>query len=309
VVERIEFRAMGSHMMAALDVDGPRARLALAEIPSWFEDWEQHLSRFRPDSELNRLNRRSGNWISVSPVMWELLNVSGTVERMSAGLVTPALQGSLEAFGYDRSFEMVATLDAEFSLQAIQPRQLSRLEIEMDGSQRRVRMPAGTRLDFGGIAKGWAADRAVERLDAVGAGLVDAGGDVATVPPGDPGTAWPVGITDPHDPQELIGLLALQGEAVATSGRDVHHWRQGGKNRHHIIDPRTGEPAENHVLTATAIAPTALEAEVAAKCALILGEAEGLAWLDARPEYAGLMVLDDGSTILSKTMGSYLWSE
>jgi thiamine biosynthesis lipoprotein len=308
-VERIEFRAMGSSMMAALDTDGARARLALAEVPVWFEDWEQHLSRFRPDSELNSVNDQAGSWTSVSPVMWELLNVSRSIERMSGGLVTPALQGALEAFGYDRSFELVATLDSELSLQAVRPSQLGRLEIELDSSKRRVRMPAGTRLDFGGIAKGWAADRAVERLRAFGAGLVDAGGDVATVPPSDAGSAWPVGITDPHSPPEMIGLLALQGEAVATSGRDFRHWKQGGIQRHHIIDPRTGMPVENHVLTATAVAPTAPEAEMAAKCALILGEIEGLAWLEARPEFAGLMVLDDGSRVLSRTMGSYFWGE
>jgi thiamine biosynthesis lipoprotein len=306
-MEQIEFRAMGSGMLAVLEAEGPQARHALSQVPVWFEEWEQHLSRFRTDSELNELNRQAGGWVQVSSLMWELLATAQQIEKMSAGFVTPALQGALETFGYDRSFEMVATFDAGLNLTAVRPHELKRLEIEFDLEQRRVRLPPGMVLDFGGIAKGWAADRALERLSDFGAGLVDAGGDIATSPPSEWGVAWPVGVTDPHAPDETIELLALQGEAVATSGRDVHRWKQGATWRHHIIDPRSGEPAANHVLTATAVAPTAVEAEMAAKCMLILGEVEGREWIDAQAEYAGLMVMEDGSRIISPQMASYIW--
>jgi thiamine biosynthesis lipoprotein len=307
-MEKIEFRAMGSSMLAALEGEGTELQGALARVPRWFEQWEWHLSRFRPGSELNEFNRQAGSWVEVSPVMWQVLQAARRVEEASRGLVTPALQGVLEAYGYDRSFELVVTLDAGWNLRALQPQPLPRLQLELDPGRRQARLPAGTQLDFGGIAKGWAADEALKLLIEHGAALVDAGGDVATSPPKESGVAWPVGVTDPHSPADALEVLALQGEAVATSGRDVRHWQQGPATRHHIIDPRTGEPAANHVLAATAVAPTALEAEMAAKCILILGETEGMAWLDARPEYAGLIVLDDGSRIQSRTMESYLWS-
>jgi thiamine biosynthesis lipoprotein len=308
-MEKLEFRAMGSGMLAALEADGEQAREALSMVPDWFEVWEQHLSRFRPDSELSALNRGAGRWLEVSPVMWDVLMAADRIERRSAGLVTPALQGVLEAYGYDRSFEMVAILDAGFNMKALPPHELGRMQMELDIGQHRVRFPEGTQLDFGGIAKGWAADQAVQRLKPYGSALVDAGGDVATSAPSGEEAAWPVGIMDPLAPEGMIGLLALQGEAAATSGRDVHHWMQGGHERHHIIDPRSGEPAANHVLAVTVIAPSAVEAEMAAKCVLILGEVEGKIWLEARPEYAGLIVLEDGSHLASRTLGSYLWSE
>ena len=308
-MEKLEFRAMGSGMMAALEIDGDEAQAALSMVPTWFEEWEQHLSRFRPDSELNALNRQSGDWAEVSPVMWEVLMAAQCVEQMSAGLVTPALQGALAAYGYDRSFEMIATLDASLNVKAIRPRELGRMQMESDIGTHRVRLPEGMLLDFGGIAKGWAADQALRRLKPFGAALVDAGGDIATACPSDVQAAWPVGITNPSSPEGMIGLLALQGEAVATSGRDVHHWKQGSYERHHIIDPRSGEPAANNILAVTAIAPTAVEAEMVAKCALILGEVEGRFWIDARPQYSGLIVLDDGSRIASRTLENYYWSE
>ena len=307
-MEKIEFRAMGSGMMAALDADGPRAQEALSRVPDWFETWEQHLSRFRPDSELNDINSRSGEWVHVSPVLWDVLLAAQRAEHISDGLVTPALQDALIALGYDREFDLVATLGADLQVAELEIAPLPRMGLQLDRKKRRIWLPEGRRLDLGGIAKGWAADRALRRLDPYGAGLVDAGGDVAARQPVKEFPAWPVGITDPFEPEGTLALLALGNQAVATSGRDFHHWEQGGEARHHILDPRTGLPAASRVLSATVIAPTAVEAEVGAKCALILGELEGLAWINDHPTMAGLQVLDDGTLLQSEAFEDYLWS-
>lgn len=307
-MEEIEFRAMGSRIFVALEQGGSQAQEALSQVPGWFERWEEHFSRFRSESELSVLNERAGNWVRVSPLMWDLLLASRSAQDLSGGLVTPALQGVLAGFGYDRSFELVATVGQDLSVTEVHASALPGMQIEFDEQNRRVLLPEGTQLDFGGLAKGWAADRTLQLLNSSGAALVDAGGDIATGEPADPLAAWPVGVTDPIVPQETLALLALRGEAVATSGRDVHRWQDHGIVRHHIIDPRTALPTANRVLTATVIAPSAFEAEVGAKCALILGEVEGLAWLDARPEYAGILALDDGSFVQSREFDRYLWS-
>jgi thiamine biosynthesis lipoprotein len=306
-MQRIEFRAMGSGMLAVLESEDNRARRALNEVPRWFESWESHLSRFRPESELNQLNSASGQWVSVSPVLWDVLSAARLLERLSDGLVTPALQGALEGYGYDRSFELVETMSSHPRWGRDPGGRLGRLDMEIDPIRRRVRFGAGTILDLGGVAKGWAADRALARLSKFGPGLVDAAGDIAVSSPNAPNGTWPIGVTDPRAPETTIELLMLRSRAVATSGRDVHRWRQGGAWRHHIIDPRTGEPARSEVLTATAIAPTAVEAEMAAKCALILGAREGTAWLDARPDYYGLLALEDGQAVYSQGMESFCW--
>ncbi|MGD8552269.1 MAG: FAD:protein FMN transferase [Anaerolineales bacterium] len=306
---KIEFRSMGSNMRVVLEEDTPQARQALSLVPVWFEGWEACLSRFRPDSELNELNRHAGQWEEVSPVMWELLVAGLRAEHQSGGLVTPALQGVLAGYGYDRSFELIATLDTAMHMTDLCASPLPGMSIQMDAQGSRVLLPEGTLLDFGGIAKGWAADRTLELLEPFGAALVDAGGDIATSKTADERAAWPVGVTDPFAPDETLVLLELRGEAVATSGRDVHIWMENGASRHHIIDPRSGEPAVSRVLTATVIAPTAVKAEVGAKCALILGEVEGKAWLDARPELAGMLVLEDGAVVYSETFKNYLWSD
>ena len=178
--------------------------------------------------------------------------------------------------------------------------------IVMDRRTHAVTLPAGVRLDLGGVAKGWAADRAARLLAAAGPALVDAGGDVAISGPMADGSPWPIAITNPFAPEDSLGLLLLDRGAVATSGRDYRRWRRGGVEQHHIIDPRTGRPAQTDVLAATVVAPDGPSAEVAAKCALILGSDAGLAWLHARPTLAGLLVLDDGRVLYSRRINTYL---
>jgi thiamine biosynthesis lipoprotein len=105
-----------------------------------------------------------------------------------------------------------------------------------------------------------------------------------------------------------LELLRITTGGVATSGRDFRRWRQGGQWRHHIIDPRTGSPANTNVLAATVIAPSACMAEIGAKVALLLGSGEGLEWLEARASLAGLLVLEDGSVVRSLRLRNYVWS-
>src|SRR3954467_6866599 len=104
-MQRIEFRAMGSHMLAAIDADTPEAHAAVREVPAMFEEWEQHLSRFRGSSELNALNRANGRPLHVGTVLWDVLRLSLEAAEQSGDLVTPALLDVLEASGYDRSFD------------------------------------------------------------------------------------------------------------------------------------------------------------------------------------------------------------
>jgi thiamine biosynthesis lipoprotein len=138
---------------------------------------------------------------------------------------------------------------------------------------------------------------------------MDAGGDVAVSGPMADGSPWPIGVANPLVADETLGVLLLRGGAVATSGRDYRRWRRGDSEQHHIIDPRTGQPAQTDVLAATVVGPNGVAAEVGAKVVLILGSAAGLAWLEARPDLAGLLVLADGQVIHSSRMAAYWYDE
>jgi thiamine biosynthesis lipoprotein len=223
-------------------------------------------------------------------------------------LVIPTLLPALEAAGYDQTFEQVSAGPG----QPLPPGSLPAAAGDWRGIRalpggRSILLPEGNRLDLGGFAKGWAADQAVRRLRARGPALVDAGGDIAVSGPRANGQPWPIAVGDPLHPGGQIAVLRVARGGVATSGRDYRRWRAGGEWRHHIIDSRTGRSAQTDVLSATVAARSALEAETGAKAALILGSVGGLAWLERRSNFAGLLVLDTGELLLSRRMADLLW--
>ena len=298
-----EFRAMGCRIFAA--VDSPSSPELFKELPGWFDEWEDHLSRFRPDSELNRINRANGVPIKVSPIFADVLEYAIEAETLSDGLVTPVLLDALISVGYDRSFNMIP--HNSFGAQSAQVDFILRLsEIDWDPSTSTLWLPPDLHLDFGGVAKGWAAEQASRRLMHLGPTLVDGQGDIAVRGPRADGSPWQIGIADPFDEEKDLAILNITKGGVATSGRDRRNWLRDGVPAHHIIDPRTGLPAETDVLTATVIAPTVMQAEAVAKTLLILGSENAIFWLNAHPEFDALLVLDDGQAVTSSNFEHYL---
>lgn len=290
---------MGCQILAAVDTaSGHPARL-LELVPDWFERWEAALSRFRPDSELNQINRQPGVQTPVSKTLWGVLQAARTAESQSEGLVTPIVLDAMIAAGYTTSFDRLEQAEAPPSSTKAVPPTFSLQDVAFEPKKYSLRLPVGMRLDLGGVAKGWAAQQAMRRLEKDGPALVDAGGDIAVSGPKAGGQPWLVGIDDPRHEGESLGTLRLGRCGVATSGRDRRRWQQNGRWKHHIIDPRTGEPALTDVLTATVIAPNVMEAETAAKVVFILGSRDGLDWLEHRAGFSGLVVSEDGAVFTS----------
>ena len=262
-----------------------RAGEAVEAAFDLFDQWEATLSRFRPDSELWYLNGHSGGpAVRVSRLLFAVTARALEAARATGGLYDPTVLRALEAAGYDRSFELVSIAGEGGA-----PRALLRgwRQVEADPRARTIRLPAGVGLDFGGIAKGMAADAAIGLLRAMGlaSALVDAGGDVRVhaSPPG--GQSWPVAVPTPDG----VHLVRLTHGAVATSGIGRRRWLRRGRLMHHLIDPRTGRPAATGLWSVSVAAPTAAAAEVAAKAAFLLGPERGRRWLERRA-LAGLFV-------------------
>ena len=312
-MQRHEFRAMGSRVLAILDSDEPQP--ILHQVPDWFEEWERALSRFRIDSEVSRLNANRGLPRAVSQTFWEVLALAREAEALSLGLVNPLILEDLVVAGYDRPFEQMQSAHAFASAPAftglMQPvAELDPLppvdKIMLDAASRTVALPPGTGLDFGGVAKGWAAHQTVQRLDPTGPALVSAGGDVAVSRPRRNGEPWRIGVEDPFGAEGYIEMLYIETGGVATSGKDHRHWRRGGLFQHHIIDPRTRQPAVTDILAATVVASTVMRAEALAKAVLISGSRLGLELLEDHADAEGMLVLDDGSMQYSPNFEQYL---
>ena len=304
---RIDFKAMGCQMIAMLDSPSPEASEFLLQVPDWFEGWEQTLSRFRKDSELNSLNRQAGWHVVVSQTIWDVFQAALAAEVESDGLVKATVLKALISAGYDRSFEQLPTDKPLIngSTWNVIP---SLAEITLDESARSLCLPLDVQLDFGGVAKGWAADQAAKRLSQYGPALVSAGGDIAISDDLPNGELWQAQIEDPFAYDEAIANLGLPACGLATSGTDYRRWKLGGRWSHHIIDTRTGQSAQTDILSASVIAPNVLQAEMAAKTALILGSKAGMDWIEARPGFSAMFVLETSQEVLLSThMHEYFW--
>jgi FAD:protein FMN transferase len=304
MIRTLPFRAMGCQMQAALDSDSLQVDRRLSSVPAWFESWEQDLSRFRPDSELNELNRHAGEPREVSLTLWRVFQAAQQAEVRSQGLVTPRILDALVQAGYDRSFTDLAP---ENEIHQTFHRPVPTDPILFDSATRTICLPPGIGLDFGGVAKGWAAQQAVQKLRAYGPALVDAGGDIAVSGLQRNGSPWAIGVADPFQPEADLATVMLSGGGVATSGIDYRRWQRGGVWQHHIIDPRTGLPAQTDLASVTMIAPSVMEAEIGAKVVLILGSQDGLTWLTGQPGLEGMLILQDRQRITTAGFERYLW--
>lgn len=279
---RSRFRAMGTGVELLLDAGEASSALAAAEAE--FHRLERILTRFRPDSDLMRLN--AGEAPGTDPDLVRVVELALAAHEATGGRFDPTLHDALVASGYDRSFELLpAESDAPV---ASVPRAGGTTGVRVLGGE--VRLEPGVRLDLGGIGKGYACERAAEILATAGPCLVNAGGDIATR-----GGSWTVGIETSAEP---LTLELGGGEALATSGRDLRRWRRGGRELHHLLDPRTCEPSDSDLLRVTVVAHDAVDAEVAAKTLFLAGACAAAAEADELGLPA-VLVTAEGETILA----------
>jgi thiamine biosynthesis lipoprotein len=296
VLAETRFRAMGSSAHVLVDDTDPAL---LAHARQRLEQLEDRWSRFRPDSELCRLNAAAGRPVQVSADTAHIVRRSVEAWQVTGGLFDPTVLPAVEAAGYDRSFEHVRSgadphTPTKDSGAHARPPGCEGIEVEAG----HVRLPAGVRLDLGGIGKGYAADVVAHELRQLGAPgvCVNLGGDVRVSGPSSGGRAWTIGVDDPLTPMLDATAVRLEEGAVATSSRLRRRWWRDRRELHHLIDPRTGEPSRSRLVAVTVLAAQAHWAEIFAKAVLIAGEDAG-AELLGRHGLSGLLTTCTGDVV------------
>jgi thiamine biosynthesis lipoprotein len=257
-------------------------------------------SRFRPESELRRACAAGGRPVPASPLFAEALSVALAAARLTGGDVDPTCGQALANLGYDRDFDS-ARRDTGILTRPPVPGGRWR-GIVLDAGRGEVTVPDGVLIDLGATAKALAADRAAAKIAAVtGCGvLVNLGGDIS-VAGRPPAEGWLVGIADDASfdtttaSVEARQLVTIRDGGLATSSVLGRAWRRGGAWLHHIIDPRTGEPARSCWRTATVAAATCVDANVAGTAAILRGE-RAAEWL-RQLRLPARLVRHDGSVV------------
>jgi thiamine biosynthesis lipoprotein len=294
------FRAMGT-TAEVIVLGGPRELAARARTA--LDDLEARWSRFRPTSELCRLNDANGKRVVVSEATFDAISRAVEAWRATNGRYDPTVLRALEAAGYDRDFAAVdrngdARTDAGIPTAGCG-------EIELEPIVRAVRLPPGVTLDLGGIGKGLAADLVTRALLDEGADgvLVNIGGDARMEGESPRDEGWIVEFENPLAFGSL-GVARLARGAVCTSTRVKRKWVRGGVPQHHLIDPSTGAPSWSGLASVTVLSSEAWWAEVLAKAAFVAGPRTGRALL-ASHGVTGLLVLDDGRIEELEGLGAF----
>jgi thiamine biosynthesis lipoprotein len=294
---------MNAELERTFEVFGSQARLLV--IPGTQDAWSvarlerrllnmhRRLTRFHVESELSRLNADPRAAVPVSHELEQAVAAALWAARASGGLCDPTLLPELMAAGYTRSLsgrepaslaQALRRAPVRRSARAAHPARWRQISV----ASGTITRPPGLRLDLGGSAKGFAADMCAAVMARQRAYAVDLGGDLRIG--GTDGVARTVEVEHPLT-SDRVHRFAIAEGAVATSGVARRVWESRGAFGHHLIDPATGRPAWTGVVQATALAPTALEAETLAKLALLSGAARGMEVLS---HHGGVLVLDDG---------------
>jgi len=287
---RLSFRCFGS-TCAVVVAGGDAAGAARAARASLLE-WHERFTRFDPGSELSALNADPRPAVEVSPLMARFAAAVVYAADRTGGLVDATLLPELEDAGYRRDLRAPLPLALALRLaprrRPAGPRRDARWrKLSVDGTI--VRRPPGVTVDSGGLAKGLFADVLADRLAGHDAFAIDCAGDVRIG--GAAGAPRRVVVESPFE-RPTLHTFELTAGAAATTGIGRRSWLDArGAPAHHLLDPATGRPAFTGIVQVTALAPTALEAEIRAKAAALSGPDRAAEWL---PD-GGVVVRDDGS--------------
>ena len=264
---------------------------------------EQQMSVFRPDSEISRVNFLAAEQpVEVEPRLFEVLELALTLHRETDGAYDITSGPLWEVWGFARRVGAVPTPEqiAEARLR------VGSQFVELDHQRGTVRFTrSGVKLNLGSIGKGYTVDRLAERLT-VG-GITDFllhGGNSSVLARGSAGQVpnlpsaasyrlaargWTIGVRDPLHPDRRLGEIRLENRAVGTSGTQFQFFRHKGRRYGHILDPRTGWPAEG-VLSATVLAPTAALADGLSTAFYVMGPEAALTYCHSRPDIAAVLI-------------------
>lgn len=315
-----EFRAMTTDIMLAAEGNPKAVEAGFEAISLWIKACEQRFTRFTDTSELAALNRSAGRWFQASQDMYDLLTQAYQLVDQTSGLFDPSVLPDLEKAGYDRTIDEVKNRPEYQSKPINQNKSFSRstkisfTSARLEPKDQSVRLQPGMRIDLGGVAKGWIAEKAAYKLAAYASGCaVSIGGDMFLL--GTPegnwtpknnnlsssfgefefSSPWQVSLEDPQDPAQILAVLNVQSpRAVATSSVVKRSWLKENRIHNHIIDPRTGESSASDWLCVTAIAPHGAQAEAFAKSLLIAGSKGASQIAVGCPHLAYIAVDKDG---------------
>jgi len=258
----------------------------------------EDLTSFHKQSQLTRVNEAAGvEPVKVDQQLLALVEKSLEIAARTHGAFDPTIGPLSNLWRFSAGEPHLPDRAAIASALEI----VGWEKVRIDRAKGTVFLPErGMALDLGGIAKGYALDRAAAAIREAGirSALVNAGGDIVALGEKEPGKPWRIGIQDPRSPSSIIAVAPVKDGAILTSGDYERFFTEDGKRYHHILDPKTGYPAEG-LESVTILTPDARAADGMSLAVFVLGLKEGLRLIESTPGVYGLLVDSQGEIHLS----------
>jgi thiamine biosynthesis lipoprotein ApbE len=283
--------------ISCFSVDRDKAAAAIEDAFKEIERVEKAFSKFDENSEVSRLNRLAGyEGVNVSEEVFSLTERSLNYSVLSGGAFDITIAPLMEIWGFTFREGSIPDKGAIESVLKI----VGYKKIALDPENSSIRfLNKDVKVDFGGIAKGYAVDRAKDMLVSHGIknSLVNLGGNIFASgnPPGR--TAWKIGVEDPRNKEKLLHSFELSGKAISTSGNYERFFEINGKRYSHIMNPLTGEPCRG-IISVTVIAVSAEEADALSTAIFVMGEEKGMEFAGSVRDINVLILKEDGGLIL-----------
>ena len=275
--------------------------ISLDEAEAELSRLEAMFSVTNKDGDVGRLNAADGKSTDISKETQELLTRSLELNKQTNGTFDITLYPILKKWGFTTGKYSVPS-DSELK-ELLALTGSGKLTV----SQGRAALEKGSMIDLGGIAKGYAGDRICKNMKERGVtnGLVLIGGAVWAIGTKPDGSYWKVGIADPNDPSQYVGVLSVSDAAVATSGGYERYFEQDGKTYCHILDPKTGkpaDPAETGIVSATVVGSDGTLCDALSTALFVMGTEEATKYLTEHSDIGAVLITTDNSFIVSGSL-------
>lgn len=253
---------------------------------------EDLFSVTKKDSDVARINAAEGKPVTVSSETYDLLDQCLQYAEMTEGLFDISVYPLVKLWGFTTGEHHVPAAGEIRKVQGV----IDYRKIRLSGGDT-VQLPKGMQIDLGAAAKGYVSQKlmAFFRERGIESAVVSLGGNVQTMGKKQDGSKYRIGIVDPADGTSLYGTLEAEDQAVITSGIYQRYFEKDGKTYHHIMDKRTGKPADNNLASVTVITENGAMGDALATALYVMGEEKAVRYQEAHPEIEVILIRKDGS--------------
>ncbi len=302
---KVEKQIFSMDTVMTLTAYGDSAEKGLGKAVSVINAMDAALDPENENSSIYAVNHAKGEGVVVTGQVADMLSTAQTVYQRTGGALDPAIYPLVKAWGFIDSKFTVPSQDAIDTL--LTQIDFSGVKVNSfpDSSDYLVTVPEGTQLTLGAVAKGCASDYAIAALRQAGvtSACISLGGNVQTLGKKPDGKLWNIAVQDPNDTGSYVGMLSIGETAVVTSGGYQRYFEQDGARYHHILNPHTGYPADNGLISVTIICESGVMADALSTSLYVLGEDKAIDYWRTYGGFDMVLVTDDDRVVA--TSGLY----